>query len=130
MSNILAQRWLLSRRHFLRGAGTCVALPLLDAMTPLRAAATLSKPRRSVFVYIPNGVNGMTWQVTKGGRDFDLSPALASCRRIATISPSSAGCFIPMAWARRTSAPTPGSLPRRSMPKVRGNITTRFPAIS
>ncbi len=41
-----------------------VALPLLDAMTPLRAA-DVAKPRRSVFVYIPNGVNGMTWQVTK-----------------------------------------------------------------
>jgi len=23
-----------------------------------------------VFVYIPNGVNGMAWQVTKSGRDF------------------------------------------------------------
>lgn len=76
MSNFLAQRWLLSRRHFLRGLGTCVALPLLDAMTPLHAATAVSKPRRSVFVYIPNGVNGMTWQVTKSGRSFDLSPAL------------------------------------------------------
>ena len=53
-----------------------MALPLLDAMTPLRAATAPAKPRRSVFVYIPNGVNGMTWQVTKPGRDFDLSPAL------------------------------------------------------
>ena len=76
MSNILAQRWLLSRRHFLRGLGACMALPLLDAMTPLRAAAAGAKPRRSVFVYIPNGVNGMTWQVTKAGRDLELSPSL------------------------------------------------------
>ena len=37
MSNILAQRWLLSRRHFLRGLGATMALPLLDAMVPLRA---------------------------------------------------------------------------------------------
>src|SRR5579871_2571983 len=76
MSNFLAQRWLLSRRHFLRGAGAGVALPLLDAMTPLHAGTAVSKQRRSEFVYIPNGVNGMTWQVTKSGRDFDLSPAL------------------------------------------------------
>src|ERR1700678_1499006 len=75
MSNFLSQRWLLSRRHFLRGLGASVALPLLGAMTPLRAAETASKPRRSVFVYIPNGVNGMTWQVTKPGREFELSPA-------------------------------------------------------
>ena len=35
MSNVLSQRWLLSRRHFLRGVGTTMALPLLGAMTPL-----------------------------------------------------------------------------------------------
>src|ERR1700723_2230349 len=77
MSNFLSQRWLLSRRHFLRGVGAAVALPMLGAMTPLRGAAgAASKPRRSVFVYIPNGVNGMTWQVTKAGRDYELSPSL------------------------------------------------------
>jgi hypothetical protein len=77
MSNIISQRWLLNRRHFLRGAGACVALPLLDSMTPLFAAAAPTvKPRRSVFVYIPNGVNGMAWQVTKPGRGYDLSPSL------------------------------------------------------
>ncbi len=77
MSNILSQRWLLSRRHFLRGLGATMALPLLDAMIPMRAsAAEAAKPRRSVFVYIPNGVNGMTWQCTKAGRDYELSPSL------------------------------------------------------
>jgi hypothetical protein len=78
MSNILSQRWLLNRRHFLRGLGTTVALPLLDAMIPMRAsaAAALDKPRRSVFVYIPNGVNGMTWQVNKPGKGYELSPSL------------------------------------------------------
>lgn len=75
--NIQSQRWLLNRRHFLRGIGTTVALPLLDAMVPMRArAAIAAKPRRSVFVYIPNGVNGMTWQCTKAGRDYELSPSL------------------------------------------------------
>ena len=77
MSNILTQNWLLSRRHFLRGCGTVMALPLLDAMTPLFAGANATaKPRRSVFVYIPNGVNGMAWQVTKSGRGYELSPSL------------------------------------------------------
>ena len=77
MSNILAQRWLLDRRHFLRGVGATVALPLLDSMTPLRAtAAPADKPRRSVFVYVPNGVNGMAWQVTKPGRGYELSASL------------------------------------------------------
>lgn len=77
MSNILSQRWLLNRRHFLRGVGAMMALPLLNAMVPLRAlAAEATKPRRSVFVYIPNGVNGMAWQVAKAGRDYELSPSL------------------------------------------------------
>ena len=75
--NILSQSWLLNRRHFLRGLGSMVALPLLDAMVPLRAsAAATEKPRRSVFVYIPNGVNGMTWQPVKSGRGYELSASL------------------------------------------------------
>jgi len=84
MSNVLAQRWLLSRRHFLRGVGTSMALPLLGAMMPLRAAAEAdaARPRRSVFVYIPNGVNGMTWQVTKPGRGYELSPALRPLEKL------------------------------------------------
>jgi len=80
MSHVLGQRWLLDRRHFLRGAGTALALPLLNAMIPLRARAAVEakteRPRRSVFVYIPNGVNGMAWQVTKPGREFELSESL------------------------------------------------------
>ena len=76
MSNIQTQRWLLSRRHFLRGAGTSMALPLLDAMMPLRAKAAPASPRRSVFVYIPNGVNGMAWQCKTAGRGYELSPSL------------------------------------------------------
>jgi len=77
MSKILQQRWLLNRRHYLRGLGATVALPFLDAMRPLRAAATPAEaPRRSVFVYIPNGVNGMTWQVKQAGKDYEFSPSL------------------------------------------------------
>jgi hypothetical protein len=80
MSNFLTQSWLMNRRHFLRGVGAVMALPLLDAMVPLTAgaatAAVADKPRRSVFVYIPNGVNGMNWQVTKAGRGYELSDSL------------------------------------------------------
>ena len=66
MSNILSQKWLLSRRHALRGFGATIALPLLNSMVPLRAAtAPVAKPRRSVFIYIPNGVNVLTWQIIR-----------------------------------------------------------------
>ncbi len=76
MAHIYTNQRVLSRRFFLRGVGATMALPLLEVMLPryARAAEPMSKPRRSVFVYIPNGVNGMTWQVTKSGREFALSP--------------------------------------------------------
>ena len=61
---------ILDRRTFLRGAGAAVALPLLDCMRPLHAQAAAVKPRRAVFVYIPNGVNVLTWQITKPGADY------------------------------------------------------------
>jgi hypothetical protein len=80
MSNILTRRWSIPRRTFLRGLGCAIALPLLDAMAPLPGADQVpgkdAKPCRSVFVYIPNGVNGMTWQLAKAGRGYDFSPAL------------------------------------------------------
>ncbi len=80
MSNFLTQSWLLNRRHFLRGVGVTMALPFLDAMRPLTARAAervaSDKPRRSVFVYIPNGVNGMAWQVTQPGRGYALPESL------------------------------------------------------
>ena len=84
MSNILSQRWLLNRRHFLRGLGATVALPLLDCMKPLRAVAAeaaAAKPRRAVFVYIPNGVNVLTWQITKAGRDYEFSAPMRSLEK-------------------------------------------------
>jgi hypothetical protein len=83
MSTFQTQRWLLNRRHFLRGTGAAIALPFLNAMVPLRAAAApLSKrPRRSVFVYIPNGVNIYTWRMEKAGRDYTLSQPLKSLEK-------------------------------------------------
>ena len=39
MSNINTQKWLLNRRHVLRGIGASIALPLLNCMRPSRASA-------------------------------------------------------------------------------------------
>ena len=50
----------LPRRTFLRGLGTTLALPLLDAMVPAATAIakTAAKPApRLGFIYIPNGAN-------------------------------------------------------------------------
>lgn len=50
----------LSRRTLLRGAGTAVALPFLDAMTPAFASAGKA-PVRMGFVYVPNGIDMRNW---------------------------------------------------------------------
>ena len=75
MSNVNTHRWQISRRQMLRGVGASIALPLLDCMAlPSFAAPSLptpTKPKRSVFLYIPNGVNTLTWQIEKAGAEFE-----------------------------------------------------------
>jgi hypothetical protein len=91
MSYVLSQNWLINRRHVLRGAGAAIALPLLNCMRPLFAAETpAAKPKRSVFIYIPNGVNVLTWQIKQAGRDYQLSePLLPLEKHRANITPIS-----------------------------------------
>jgi hypothetical protein len=70
----------ISRRTVLRGLGTAVALPWLDAMTrPLSAwAATPGKvaPVRMAFLYIPNGANMKEWTPKGSELDFELPKIL------------------------------------------------------
>jgi hypothetical protein len=67
----------ISRRTILRGAGTALALPLLDAMIPAFApAATTAPVRRLGVVYHPNGVIYDKWLPTGVGSQFELSPTL------------------------------------------------------
>ena len=67
----------ISRRTILRGAGTAVALPLLDAMIPAFAPAAATAPvRRFGVVYHPNGVIYDKWLPTGAGSAFELSPTL------------------------------------------------------
>jgi hypothetical protein len=67
----------ISRRTILRGAGTAVALPLLDAMIPAFApAATTTPVKRFGVVYHPNGVIYDKWLPTGAGSNFELSPTL------------------------------------------------------
>jgi hypothetical protein len=76
MAHFLSQSWLINRRHALRAMGTCISLPLLDCMRPLRAAEQVSAPRRSVFIYFANGINIFEYQITKAGKDYEISRAL------------------------------------------------------
>src|SRR5689334_1998020 len=69
----------LPRRRFLRGVGTALALPLLDAMVPALSALadTAGSPvRRLGFVYIPMGMNATAWTPRAEGLITELSPSL------------------------------------------------------
>jgi hypothetical protein len=81
---MIITKQVLPRRTFLRGLGTSLALPLLDAMVPALTALaqTPAKPvRRLGFVYLANGVamNGAVnyWKPTGDGATFQLSPILS-----------------------------------------------------
>lgn len=68
----------ISRRTVLRGLGTAVALPLLDAMLPAGYGkpAAAKPPRRMAFIYTPNGAYMPYWMPKAEGADFDLTPCL------------------------------------------------------
>ena len=75
--NYLSQSWRIDRRHALRAMGTCISLPFLECMVPLRAAeqATAS-PRRSAFIYLANGVHSLNYQILTPGMDYQFSQSL------------------------------------------------------
>jgi hypothetical protein len=70
----------ITRRAVLRGFGTTIALPLLDAMAPALTAlaSTPAKPvRRLGVVYHPNGVIYEKWLPNGVGTGFEFSPTLS-----------------------------------------------------
>ena len=77
MASFNSGRWLIDRRSVLRGIGSSIALPLLDCMVPLGAQAPVPRhPKRCIFLYVPNGVNTLTWQIEQAGSDYELSRSL------------------------------------------------------
>ena len=69
----------MPRRTFLRGVGTAMALPLLDAMVPALTATaqTAAKPvKRFGVVYVPNGLTMAAWTPKATGAAFELTPIL------------------------------------------------------
>src|SRR5207237_7170680 len=69
----------LPRRTFLRGLGSTVALPLLDAMVPAMAATRLTAAKPAVrlgFVYVPNGIIQKNWLPSSEGAGFDFASTM------------------------------------------------------
>ncbi len=75
------------RRKFLRGVGACLALPALEAFSPLaRAVAAESSalattsagmPLRMAFLMVPDGVNVEHWRPQGAGADYQLGKTFA-----------------------------------------------------
>ena len=80
----------LPRRTFLRGMGTAVALPFLDAMTPAFASAS-APVTRIAFVYTANGVIMQDWTPAEEGAGFAFSrtlmPVVAVGNRVTPVPP-------------------------------------------
>jgi len=71
----------ISRRTVLRGLGTAIALPVLDAMLPRTTLAATSavaakSPTRMLWVYTPNGIHMPDWVPEKVGADYELPRTL------------------------------------------------------
>ena len=64
----------ISRRTVLRGLGASFALPFLEAMSPVVAAAEAApaSPVRLAFCFVPNGVNLKNWVPQGAGSDYKM----------------------------------------------------------
>ncbi len=73
-----------SRRQFLRGLGTCLALPAFESITGAKLLAQAASPAttpsgaplRTAFVYFPNGAIPARWWPEGAGRAFELNKTL------------------------------------------------------
>ena len=68
---MMRQQTALNRRTLLRGVGTALSLPFLEAMLPKSARAlTLSEalaPTRVAWLYVPNGIHMPDWTPSEEG---------------------------------------------------------------
>ena len=99
----------LSRRTVLRGAGACVALPLLDAMNPAAIAwantPAGAAPHRMAFVGFPMGAIASKWSPdARPARTSRYRRFSSRSRSIGRISPSSPACATSRLKARSRMA--------------------------
>ena len=92
----------LERRTFLKGLGTAVALPFLDAMVPAGSALakTAATPvKRLGFVFMPMGADISRWTPEGSGRaDAARNLYRSSLRRFGRLPHRSGGTLAP--WFR------------------------------
>jgi hypothetical protein len=76
---MIITRKILDRRTFLRGLGTAVGLPFLDAMTPALGAPNRTGTKsacRLAFLYVPNGIIMKDWTPSATGSAFEFPRTL------------------------------------------------------
>ena len=75
---------ILSRRTILRGAGACLALPMLDTMTAMGAGAKerTRAPKRLLVINVPFGMHQDSFHPADTGRGYQLSKTLQSLRPV------------------------------------------------
>ena len=73
----------LERPTFLKGAGTVIALPFLDAMVPAGSllGESAKAPVRLAFVYVPNGIVMKDWKPETSGKGFEFKRILKPLER-------------------------------------------------
>jgi len=74
----------LSRRTLLRGVGTVMALPFLEAMAPLGvlAQSVKKRPNRMAFIFVPNGIHMPAWRPALEGTAFELPSTLQPLSKV------------------------------------------------
>jgi hypothetical protein len=97
----------LSRRTLLRGAGSAIALPLLESMIPagVRQASAAGAPRtRAAFIYIPHGAVMDRFTPAATGEDFELPPILEPLSAFRTQLNIVSGLTLPAAYVGESTA--------------------------
>ena len=96
MGTFLSQSWLIDRRRALRALGSCISLPFLECMVPLRAAeAKTESPKRCAFIYLANGVHSLNYQITTPGRDYQFSRSLKPLEKHREVITPISGLYHP-----------------------------------
>jgi hypothetical protein len=136
----------LSRRTFLKGAGVCLTLPLLDSMRPAfggAATTAASVNRRMVAIQTNMGILPQFFFPEKTGLDFELSPYLKlieSHRKDFTVFSGVSHPYVDGGHAAEkvflTGAAHPGSPAFRNsvsldqMAAEQVGVATRFPSLN
>ena len=72
----------LNRRRFLKAAGVCIALPMLESLAPLAKAAARKKPIKRIVVLSNNyGVYPLAFFPAKTGADYEMPETLKALER-------------------------------------------------